>query len=140
MERAFATDFLTGSDHEHDAACLARLRGHAADRGNKGGNTALHVSCAAAIELAIDDVARERIKIPRSITERNGIDMAGEAKRRLSVVAANSGDQVGPVLAEAVHGSGEARGSQNILEVPDAGEFAAGRIDRVESDQLARQF
>src|SRR4051794_21303944 len=81
MERAFATDFLTSGDHEDNAACLARLRGHAADRGNKGGNTALHVSCAAAIELAIDDIARERIKIPRSITERNGIDMTGEAKR-----------------------------------------------------------
>ena len=71
-------------------ACEPIRQRHAG--GDEGGDAALHVRRAAAIELAVGDLARKRIDRPGPRAQRHGVEMAGESERRTVRRAADAGD------------------------------------------------
>jgi len=60
------------------------------DRGDESGYTAFHVARAAAVHLAVNDLARKRIDAPGSVPKRNRIDVAGKTQRKLAADSAYS--------------------------------------------------
>src|SRR3954453_8246304 len=100
MKRAFAADFLTRSNDKNGPAGFFKLRGHVPDSGDESCYAAFHVGRAAAVHLAVDNLPGKWIDTPGRVSQRNGIDMAGEAQRRLARGPSYPGDQVGPIRSK----------------------------------------
>ena len=102
--------FLVAGQEETDRAC-ERSPGDEAQGGGDGGcDAALHVAGAAAPELAVGDLGRERVEPPaRLVARRHHVGVAGEG-------------EIGPRLSE------------SRIEVEDR-----GRILRLEGDEVGRE-
>ena len=73
--------FFVAGDEEADRARERALGDEAQGGGDRGGDAALHVAGAAAPELAIGDLGRERVEPPeRLVARRDNIGVAGEGE------------------------------------------------------------
>jgi hypothetical protein len=100
MKCTLAADFLARGDGKNGPCGALQLSGHVTDCRNERCDPAFHVSRAAAVDLAVDDLAGKRIDAPGRVAKRNRIDMAGEAQLRLASGASNPGDQIGAIRSE----------------------------------------
>jgi hypothetical protein len=66
--------------------------------------------------------------------------MSGEAERRLFARAAHTRNQIGPAGAKIMDCVCEAGIRQYRIKGIDAGALVAGRIDRIDADEILREF
>ena len=100
MKCALAANFLPRSNDKDRAAGAFQLFGHVTDRRDESCYAAFHVRRAAAVHLAIDDLAGKRINTPWRVSKRNRIDMAGKAQRRLAADTSCPCNQIGAIRSE----------------------------------------
>ncbi len=87
---------LVGGEDQLQRAALgapARL-GERNRRGDLGCDLPLHVLCAAAADLVVDDVAGPRAEAPLRGVGRNGVDVAEHRQRRAVALAREVGNEV----------------------------------------------
>jgi hypothetical protein len=66
--------------------------------------------------------------------------MSGEAERRFFARAAHTRNQIGPARAKVMDGVCEPGIRQHRRKRLDAGPLVSGRIDRIDADEVLRQF
>jgi len=109
---------------------------HVTNGRDKGGDGAFHVGGAATIHLVVDDFAAKRVDTPGRVSERNSIDMAGEAQRRLAVAAADPRDEIGAVRSKGMQRSLQSGTAKDFLQMLNAAQLIPGRIDRVKGNEF----
>ena len=137
MERALAADFLPGSDDENRAAGAFELPGHVTYRCDECGYAAFHVRRAAAVHLAVDDLAAKRIDPPWRVSKRNGIDVSGKAQRRLAADTSDPCNQIGAIRSEILQRCLQSGASKNGFQVLNATQLISRRVDRIEGNEFA---
>src|SRR5689334_12716587 len=93
--RADAAALLRCRQHNRDARRMRQPGGKAARGEQDGGNTRFHVRGAAAVEALAVGLAGERILRPLARAQRHGVEVPGQAKRRLRLAAAGPRDDAG---------------------------------------------
>ena len=103
--------FFVARDQQADRAARRTIRQVLRGGGDEGGDAALHVACAAAVQDAVAHLAGERIGLPLCGADRDHVGMAGEADMRRS--GADAREQVVD-LAIAQRGDREAELPQRV--------------------------
>jgi len=105
-----------------------------------GRNLVLHVQGAATPEEPVDDLARPRVVAPVGRVGQHRVEVAEQAQHRAVVAAAQRRHQIRAVLVGRQQLRLESRRAQVGVEMLDRRALVAGRVDRVETDQLAEQL
>ena len=147
-DAAEAAGFLVGRARNLDGARKIRIDGHEGfGRDDRGGEPALHVAGAAAIDAAVADDAGERIDAP-AFAGLHHVDMRVEMHGGARAAAVETGDHIGAGIAVGVAGrafaahifDAEAALFQPRAEIFGAGRIGfAGRVDGREADQIGGQ-
>ena len=136
---AVAAGLLARGEDEDQARFAARQPGELDRRQGHGGDAALHVAGAAAVEPVAVDLPAQGIEIPGGGAERHGIQMSGEAEGRGVVRALERRDEAGASLGEAVEAHFHPGRLQQPPEMLGAGPLVARRIDGAQPGELLRQ-
>src|SRR4029077_16286092 len=99
----------------------------------------LHVGGAAPVEAVAVGLARKGVARPRRRSERDGVDVPGEAQRGLGVRAARPRDHAGAPFGVLVVVDAESPGLEQRAGVARAGALLPRRVDGVEAQQVPRQ-
>ena len=147
-DAAEAAGFLVGRPGNLDRAGKIRIDRHEGfGRDDRGGEPALHVAGAAAIDAAVADDAGERVDAP-AVAGLDHVDMRVEMHRRAGAAAVETGDHVGARVAVGVAGRAFAAhelDAEAALLQPRAEIFGArrigfaGRVDGRKADQVDGQ-
>src|SRR5882757_11264133 len=137
MERTLAANFLPRSNNENRAVGAFQLFGHVTDGRDECCYAAFHVRRAAAIHLVVDNLARKRIDTPGRVSKRNRIDVARKAQRRLAADTSYPCNQIGSIRSEMMQRRLQSSASKNSLQVPNATQLIARRVDRIEGNKFA---
>jgi len=89
MKRTLATGFFSSGDHQFQSGRACQLIRQVQRRHDESRHAAFHVAGSAPVKFALLRIGGERIRLPLRRSERNGIDMAGEAQRRFVGSTAN---------------------------------------------------
>ena len=101
---------------------------------------ALHVLGSAPEDLPVDDLARPGVEAPLVGVGRHGVDVAEQAERLPGRLAGQAGDQVRVIGLGGQQRAFEARLAQARRQQILRRSLVAGRVDRVEADQLGEQL
>jgi hypothetical protein len=110
------------------------------ERGDAHRDAALHVECAAAPDVPVDELARERRMRPALAGRGHDVDVAVQDQGRSTVRAGVPGNEVGATRRSLVALALDAVGPEQRLDVRDAGFLVARRVGGVEADQLSREL
>ena len=121
MIGALAPSLLAGGDDQHHPRAGLQFPRQPDCGDHEGGNAALHVASAAAIELAVGDIRGERVGAPGCRTQGNCIDVAGKAQWLRIGGTADACDQTCPSFRELVVGDSEPGVLQKAAQVLGAG-------------------
>ena len=108
-------------------------------RDGLGGRLVLHVDRAAAVQEAVAQLGAPRVGAPVLGVGQHGVDVREVAERR-AVAAAQRGDEVRALRLGAVELDLEPGVGQVVREPLLTRALVAGRVDRVEPDQLAQDL
>ncbi len=135
-----AAVLLVAEDAEDEVAARAQLApGGAEERVDEHRDAALHVERAAAPDDAVDEVARERRARPVLAVRRDDVDVAVEEERRRLARPRDAREQVRARLVAREDPPFDARLVEQAAHVGDAGALVAGRVRRVEPQQVPQQ-
>ena len=109
------------------------------ERDGAGGRLALHVECTAPPEVAVAHLTGERRDAPVLGIRVDHVGVAGERERRARAATAHPGDEVGARRIAGHPLRDDAVARQVLLEHLDGPRLVAGRIRRVDPDQVACQ-
>jgi hypothetical protein len=135
-----AARFFARRNQEHHTGRPRHLVSQRAARDHERRNSTFHVGGAAAIESAVSNLTSQRVDGPRLRSERHGIEVPGETERQFFRGAAAARDELGPSFTERYEVNGETRIFEQGRQPFGARTLCAGRIDRLEPDEFARQF
>src|SRR6202011_5279116 len=96
-----------------------------------------HVESPAAPEVAVDDVAAERLAAPLLVEGRDHVDVTLEQQRRSVAATLDTRHQVGPPGRVLVPRAFDVRVLQHSFDEVDGGVLIAGWVGRVEPDEVA---
>ncbi len=135
-----AAGLLVGEDDEHEVAGeLGALPLRAHEGADEHRDARLHVERAAAPDVAVLEPALERRVRPVLAGGRDDVDVPLEQERR-RVAAGEAADEVRPAGLLLVELRLAARVLELRAEELDARRFVAGRVRRVEPDQLLQEL
>ena len=137
-----AAGLLVGDEQQLQRAAGGPPAGAGAGRAGDrlGCDLVLHVERAAAPQVAVGDLTGPGIVGPVGRIGEDRVDVAEQTEHRTVVIAAQGRDQVRTVLVGREQPRLEPGSTQIPLEVLDRGPLVAGRVDRVELDQLRQQL
>ena len=129
---------------EHAQQHVARRRlsglGESQDRPEHHRHTALHVQGASTPNLAVDQLAAERIVTPALAIRRDHVDVTLEKERRRGTTTGQPHQQIRPCRVLGQDSRLEASSVAEVLDPPHALSLVAGWIGRIEPDQLTQQL
>ena len=129
---------------EHAQQHIARWRlsglGEPQNRPEHHRHTALHVQGASTPNLAVDQLAAERIVAPALANRRDHIDVTLEKQRRRGTPTGQPRQQARPCRVLGQDSRLQASSVAEILDPPHALSLVTGWIGRVEPDQLTQQL
>ena len=135
MLRADAAAFFRSGQHNHQAWRPGQSGRKGARREQDRGHAGLHVGSAAPKEAVALGLTGESVLGPGARAERDGVEVPGEAERRLCVRSAGTRDQAGAARLVFVVLDPQARFFEQRAGMPRAIALAAGRVDRVEGEE-----
>ena len=131
VARADAAVFLGGREHQHHARGALELVRETARREQDRRHAGLHVGGAATVQAVAVGLARERVARPGAGTERDDVQVPGEAQGRLAAVAARARDYAGAPGLKLVERDLESPAFEQLCGVPGAVGLLARGVDRV---------
>jgi hypothetical protein len=132
-----AAVLLVAQDRKDEAAPPFRVR--AQERRHEHGDAALHVERSATPDVAVDEVAAKRRVRPPLAGGGDDVDVPVEDERR-SVCARKPGEEIRPARLLLVAAAVDAGCAEQRLDVRDAPLLVAGRVRRVEPEQLPQEL
>ena len=140
--RAVRSQILLIREHAQQHVARWRLSGlgEPQDRPEHHRHTALHVQRASTPNLALDQLGGERIVTPALAIRRDHVDVTLEQERRRDTPTRQPRQQVRPRRILGQDPRLQASSVAEILDPPHAPSLVAGRIGRVEPDQLSQQL
>ena len=141
VEPEAVADLLVGRGDEDEVAvvtpALARERG---ERDGARGDLALHVERAAAPDEAVAELAAERVGAPLARVGGHDVGVREQRERRAAAGAAQARDEVRPLGHLRVQLALDARVLEEVAEQLRRRGLVAGRVRRVDADQLPQEL
>ena len=137
--RAAAAALLVRGQHERDAGRLPQPLGKRNRGDDECRNAAFHVARSTSVQPSAFEARAERVALPCSAPERHRVHVTGEPERWPIVVATDPSDDAGARRRKRRIVHIESGALQQLAEITRARFFRAGRIDRVERQQLLCQ-
>ena len=136
---AVADLLVGGGDEDQVARAAPPCAGERRERDRGRGDLALHVERPTPPDLVADQLATERVTLPLARIRQHDVGVREQGKRRAVAAPGDARDEVRPLRHARVQPAFDARSLEVVAQHLGCERLVAGRVRRVEADQLLQE-